>query len=110
MKQKEIKLKTRWNNFLHRNKTFITCKDCGIKRWVKNETINIFPNRKIYCWECDSKREQAKNHKKYIKEEAKRQKIEKKIYCKDKEHNYLGTYNKYSERVEYICSKCGKSL
>jgi len=108
MKQREIKFRVWWNNLWNkfRDKTFITCKDCGIKRWVKNALINRAPNRRIYCWECDTKREQVKNNQKEIK----RQKSREKTYCKNREHNYIGIYNEYTGVVEYVCSKCGKKF
>jgi len=91
---------------MKKNKTFVICKDCGIEGWVKNELINRAPNRGIYCWECDVKREEKKSEKKRIKE----LKEEEKTYCKDKEHNYLGVYHVYWKRIVYVCSKCGKQL
>ncbi len=88
------------------NETFVICKDCGVEQWVENELINRAPNRKFYCWECDIKREKIKNWREAIKI----QKELEKTYCKDKEHNYSGVYNTYRERVEWVCSKCGKEI
>lgn len=107
-----MKSKDRWSNFWgkHRGKTLVICRDCGVRRWIKNELINRAPNRKIYCWKCDMKREKEKRDEKRDKEIKIQRKKKEKMYCKDREHNYLGIYHIYWERIVYVCSKCGKEL
>ncbi len=70
----------------------IVCKNCG-------KTFYKFPAefRKLcdICYEIVCRKEQKQKEK---------------IYCKNREHNYLGVYHHCYEVIIWRCSKCGKEL
>ena len=81
--------------------------------WFFNRKVETM---KIICKECNQEFEKYPAEMrdlcdKCFEEEVEKQRIEREEkYCKDREHNYLGTYHIEYGMIVWVCSKCGKEL